>query len=92
MRRHIISVLAVAALMAAMMVASAMPAFAAANEQAPCRGELESEAEPGPTKARGSVAKEGAFKGVGRKEGTQQESGNCNGYLTPLSPPGFINR
>lgn len=86
MRRRIISVLAVAAIMVALMAAMAMPAFAAANEQAPCRGEASSEAEPGPTKARGSYGESGVFKYEGRKEGAQDPS-SC--YLTPSLPPGL---
>ena len=45
--RRILLVLSVAALMAAMMVAMAVPAFAVANPQASCGGEAQSSAEAG---------------------------------------------
>jgi type II secretory pathway component PulK len=45
--RRILLVLSVVALMAAMMVAMAVPAFAVANPQASCGGEAQSSAEAG---------------------------------------------
>ena len=45
--RRILSVLSVAALMAAMLVAMAMPAFGAASPEANCIGEAASHQEPG---------------------------------------------
>ena len=45
--RRIISVLAVAALMAGMLLASALPVFAAASDNTSCIGEAFSEAPPG---------------------------------------------
>ena len=45
--RRIVSVLAVMAIMAAMLVASAIPAFAAAGDNANCVGQVRSTAVPG---------------------------------------------
>ena len=47
--RRIVSVLTVMAIMAAMMVASAIPAFADAGDNANCIGQLRSTAAPGYT-------------------------------------------
>ena len=88
--RRIGMLVTVVALMAAMVVATAMPAFAAANrEHAPCIAEAESEAEPGPTKSRGSVGTSGFLEGKGFRF-IAKDPGPCT--LKPLPPPGFSNR
>ena len=69
MLRRIISVLSVALVMAAMLVAIAIPAFAAAGDNANCVGQIRSTAAPGNTGPLISgYASDGALVGSGYSE------------------------
>jgi hypothetical protein len=76
--KRILSVLAVAALMAAIMVASAMPALAAASDNSSCKGQVFSDIlEPGD---KGELVSESAkeFGGLGQSFGEPLRSCNPN--------------
>ena len=64
--RRILMVLTVTALMAAMMMATAMPAFALSSPKANCLGELASHLEPG-TKGQFVSHEATTTKGVGEE-------------------------
>jgi hypothetical protein len=90
--KRIVSVLAVAALMAVMMVASALPAFAAVpddGETANFQGQISSGADPGPDKSRDCFAKQnqGSF-GHTRSEQAQRPNFGPGAFLNTCSGEG----
>ena len=87
--KRIFLVLAVAALMAAMIVASALPAFAAVPDDGKTgnfQGQISSGADPGPDKSRDCFAKhnEGSF-GHTRSVQAQRENFGPGAFLFPCS-------